>query len=429
MLEKASIKEAFIKGFMPISSNGRSLGHTSRIQAQQALSELEIPTTKWEAWKYTHVKPLVDRTYKAAQDAKVSDISSYLIPELEADLLVFINGIFSPEHSRIAHNAGMIQIQSLRNLSGELLEVFEEHFAQIVKDSDIFSALNTAYAKDGVLVYVPKNKIAQAPIQILHLSSTDEEEAMAIQTRNLFVVGPQAETKVVEHFHSIGSGPSLRNAVTEIWVGENASLEYIKLQQESDKASHIDRTEVKQAQHSRFSIFTNTFSGEIVRNELSINLEGKETETHLMGIYLMSAMQHVDNHTQVLHKKPNSFSNELYKGIITDKATAAFSGKIHVFQEAQKTNAFQSNRNILLSDTANIYSKPQLEIYADDVKCSHGATTGKLDEEAMFYLRARGIKEETARLMLVHAFAGEVTQHISIESVRTYVTELIAHRF
>lgn len=423
-----NIKDTFIKGFVPQSANGTSPGQSKRTQAGESLENHQIPTTKWENWKYTNLKSLVAKSYVAAPSTTIENIDAYDIPGLESDRLVFVNGKYSAEHSSIELNQGVVDIQNLHNLSGKSLEVFEEHFAQIVGDSDVFSALNTAYAKDGTLVFVPKGKVAKAPIHIIQLTSSDSQ-AVSIQTRNLFIVGAQAEAKIVESFYSLDEGESLRNNVTEIWVGENAGLEYIKLQQENGKASQLDRTEVKQAQHSRFSIFTLTFNGDIVRNDLTISLEGKETETHLMGAYLLSGQQHVDNFTQILHKKPNSYSNELYKGIIADQATAAFSGKIHVFQEAQKTNAFQSNRNILLSDTANIYTKPQLEIYADDVKCSHGATTGKLEEDAMFYLRARGIKEYDARLMLIHAFAGEVIENISLEPVRDLATELIAKRY
>lgn len=427
-MANSNIKDTFIQGFVDESNNGAGHGQHKRAHASESLATHQIPTTKWESWKYTNVKPLVEKAYVVAGDTSVEDISSYLIPGLDADLLVFVNGKFSPEQSSIQHNQGILEIHNLNNLSDRALGVFEQHFAEIADNGDVFSALNTAYAQEGTLVYVPKGKIAKAPIHILQLS-TSESQTISIQTRNLFVVEAQAEAKIIESFYSIDEGETLRNNVTEIWVGENAGFEYIKLQLESNQASQIDRTEVKQATHSRFSIFTITLSGDIVRNELTIGLEGKETETHLMGAYLLSDMQHVDNFTQILHKKPNSYSNELYKGIIADKATAAFSGKIHVFQEAQKTNAFQSNRNILLSETANVYTKPQLEIYADDVKCSHGATTGKLEEDAMFYLRTRGIKEYDARMMLIHAFAGEVIENISLEEVRDYLIELIAKRY
>lgn len=426
--DKSAVKQAFIQGLTPPASNGYGNGLAKREQAAEAISQLEFPTRKWESWKYTDVTPLVSQPYQWAPAASLESVEEYLIPELEADLLVFVNGAYAPSLSQLGKNEGVVAIHPLNQLPTEKVTLFEQHFGSLLDHDTIFSALNTAYAKEGVLVHVPKGKIAQAPLHILHLSTTGENP-QAEQHRNLFVIERQAEMKVVESHHSLGNGKSLLNAANEIFVGENASLEYIKLQHTSDQASQLDHTVARQARHSRFSMFTLTFSGDIVRNDLTVHLDEPETESHLMGVYLLSGKQQVDNYTNILHKKPNSFSNELYKGILADKSTAAFSGKIHVFQEAQKTNAFQSNRSILLSDSANIYTKPQLEIYADDVQCSHGATTGKLEEDAMFYLRSRGIKEEDARLMLIHAFAGEVIEAISLEAVRTQLEALIEARY
>lgn len=421
------IKEAFIRAFAPEAPNGQPIAPAVKESAAAALQALQFPHKKNEAWKYTPVQPLVSKAYIPAEATEPEDISPFLIPGLEADVLVYINGKFSSAHSQIQHNKQLC-IESLRQLSSQGKAVVEAHFGKLLNKDDIFAALNTAYAKDGTLVYVPKGTVAAVPIHIIQLTLPGQA-ACSLQHRNLFVVEPLAEAKVVESFYSLSTVPSLRNAGTEIFVGENAGLEYVKLQLEQHTASQIDHTEVSQARHSRFSIFTITLNGDTVRNDLQIHLDGTETETHLMGIYLLSGKQHVDNYTQILHKQPHCYSNELYKGIVADQATAAFSGKIHVFQQAQKTNAFQSNRNILLSKSANAYTRPQLEIYADDVKCSHGATTGKLEEDAMFYLRSRGIPEKQARKMLIHAFAGEVVEQISLEAVRTYLESLIASRY
>lgn len=424
-----TIKDQFIAHFRPMSSNGRNWGQTVRNQAEEALQTLNIPTTKWEAWKYTSVKPLVSEAYSQVADFRPESIEDFLIPNMEADILVFANGVFVPELSRVTHNRDTLTVQHLKGMDAEATVIFEQYFGQLVpSDTDIFAAINTAFAQEGVLVHVPAGKVAPTPIHIIHLADAQAEN-IAIQTRNLFVVEKGAEAKIVESFHTLSAGKTLRNAVTEIFVGANAGLEYIKLQTEGDSSSQIDRTEAKQGNDSRFAIHTITLSGDTVRNNLHIHLDGQHVESNLMGAYLLSGTQHVDNHTEVDHKLPNGYSNELYKGITTDQATAAFNGKIHVFKDAQKTNAFQSNRNILLSNEANVYTKPQLEIYADDVKCSHGATTGRLDEEALFYLKARGIKEADARILLIYAFATEVTDHISIEAVREYISGRIEQRY
>jgi Fe-S cluster assembly protein SufD len=419
---------AFVTPFIT-SENGRTRGVDVRNQALSALNTLRFPTRKTEDWKYTPLRKLEKRHFRLNTGKAVESIEPFLIPGLEADLLVFVNGRFDAALSRLELNQDVLTVSTFRDLEDEALAAFEAHFGKIVPaETDVFSALNTAYAHEGVFIHLKKSKVAAAPIHILHLSAPGEEE-LGMQHRNLFVVEAQAEAKVLETQHSLQEGVSFRNSVTEIFLGANAGLEYIKIQRESDQATQIDRTEIRQEQDSRFSIYTLTFSGDIVRNNLRIRLNGENTETNLMGLYLLSGQQHVDNFTIVDHAKPHCYSNELYKGIMDEESTGVFSGRINVFQDAQKTNAYQSNRNIVLTDKANVYTKPQLEIYADDVKCSHGATTGRLEESAMFYLRSRGIKEAEARKMLVHAFAMEVVENINLEPVVEYVDQLITDRY
>ena len=428
-LTKDLDKDRFVAHFRPLSPNGRTHGLEKRQEAAMALPALETPNTKWEDWKYTSTKPILGREYQPAAAWTPAAVDAFLIPGLEADLLVFANGAFVPEHSRIEHNRGLLTVQHLRGMDAAAAAVFEAHFGALAAaDADLFAALNTAYAHEGVVIHVPAGKIAKAPVYILHLSDPQHKN-IALQHRNLFVVGKNAEVEVIERFDALSGGHSLRNGLTEIFVGENAGLEYVKLQEEGDQASQIDRTEVRLEANARFSVHTVTLSGEWIRNHLHVRLSGKNGEAKLMGAYLLSGHQHLDNHTLVDHEAAHCQSNELYKGISDESATAVFNGRILVFPDAQKTNAFQSNRNILLSNEANIYTKPQLEIYADDVKCSHGATTGKLDEEAMFYLRARGIKEAAAKNLLVYAFATEVTNYIGIPAVREYVAQRIEQRY
>ena len=425
-VQTESIETAFVAPFRQLLPE---TGRTRREAAVAALPAQQVPTRKWENWKYTDLKPLVARPYVAAPATTVTDLTPYLVPGLEADRLVFVNGRYEAGLSSITHNRGVLEVVPLSTLSGALAEVFEAHFGQAVPgEGDLFSALNTAYASEGTLLYVPDGQVAQAPIHLIQLTEPGGEAVVA-QTRNLFVMGRQAQAQVIETARTLGAGHSLRNVVTEIFVGEEAQLTYVKLQQESDAASTIDHTEVHQQGRSRFDIYTLSLSGDIVRNNLLIHLMGEHTESHLMGATLISGDQHVDHFTQIHHREPHCFSNELYKSIIDGRATASFYGKIHVYQDAQKTNAFQSNRNILLSDTANIFTKPQLEIYADDVKCSHGATTGRLDRDALFYLMARGIPEKQARLILVHAFVMEVVEELPIEALKAYIGELVDRRF
>lgn len=414
--------------FSKAGINGLSeFASATRQDALAAIERLQVPTRKEEAWKYTSLKEVLKDSYGLPQQANVETVNPFLIPGLEAELLVFVNGRYSKEYSKISENLPF-RIFDFASLKHEAFRELEAYFGKAANpDLDIFTALNTAYASQGTIFVFPQNSEAERPIYILHV--LDSSERIGVLGRNLFVAEKGASAKIVEHFVAEGEATSLRNQLTEVFVAEQANLEYIKLQEESASSTLIDRTEVKQEQNSVFSIFTLSFGGKTIKNSLRISLDGEHIESNLMGTYALGGVQHLDNHTEVLHKKANCESNEMYKGIIDEQSTSSFSGKIHVYRDAQKTNAFQSNRNIVLTDTANSYSRPQLEIYADDVKCSHGATTGKLEESAMFYLRARGIKEVDARRLLIGAFIGEVTEQISIESVQDYITRLVENRW
>jgi Fe-S cluster assembly protein SufD len=399
-----------------------------RREAEGALKEIDLPTIRTEAWRYSSLKGLTAMNLKPASTAPTVDYASYTIEGLEADRIVFVNGQYMSALSDIQNSTEEVCICHLRDLEGDgpCMAAFEAHFAKLAgADRDVFTALNNAYAGEGFVIRVKRNKQVARPIHILHIN--EGETNFYTQVRNLLVVEPGGEVKLVESF--VGEGRAFRNHVNEIIVGENAGCEWVKLQHEDDTATLIDRTEVKKANDSRCSVFTLTFSGALVRNNFHLHLDGQNTESHIMGLSLLDQNQHVDNFTSIDHRKANCFSNELYKGIYNDSASGAFRGRIHVFPHAQKTNAYQSNRNILLSDSASIDTKPQLEIYADDVKCSHGATTGRIDKDALFYLRARGIPELEANKLMIQAFAGEVSQEISMDPVREHVDAMIAGRF
>ncbi|MEM6628518.1 MAG: Fe-S cluster assembly protein SufD [Bacteroidota bacterium] len=429
-LANDNLKDNFIQGFLPKSRNGISSQLALPRKAAQLIKDLEIPGKKWEEWRYTRLNSLVSQVYVPGQTFEVTDISPFLIPNLEADVIVFLNGIYAPELSKVRYNAESLEISPISRLEDELLRTFETHSGSIIDtETNIFTALNALYIHNGVYIRAPKNVKGKAPVHLMHLSSGSKEVDTSVQHRNLFIAEPGSEFQVLESFHSIGNETTARNSLTEVLVKDNAKISYSKIQSENSASSQVDHTSAVLNRDSSFSIHTLTFGGKLLRNNLKIILDGENGSAELIGLYLLDGTQHVDNHTQVDHAKAHCYSNELYKGIMKDQSTGVFNGKIHVFQDAQKTNAFQSNRNILLSDTANIFTKPQLEIYADDVKCSHGATTGKLDQDAMFYLRARGLDEEKAKKLLIQAFAREVTDSIEIEEVKESLAEIIENRF
>jgi len=304
---------------------------------------------------------------------------------------------------------------------------FSKHFAQYADKADnVLVALNTALYTSGIYLSVGKNKVVSKPIHIIHVATGSEE--FFSQTRNLFVVEANAEVEIVESFITLdGTAKNLHNKVTEIVVEENAKVQHYYLQVAEASSNYINHTEVYQTKYSLYNNYNCNFPGAtFVRNNINVRLDAENVESHLYGINLLADKQLVDNHTIVDHLKPHCESYEWYKNIPQDESTAVFNGKIFVREDAQKTNAFQQNNNMLIGDKATVNTKPQLEIFADDVKCSHGCTMGQFDDEALFYLRARGIGEESARILLVHAFAYDVTTRFNNEVVRAYVEDLVA---
>ncbi|MEM8900664.1 MAG: Fe-S cluster assembly protein SufD [Bacteroidota bacterium] len=430
ILQSDSLKDTFVSNFRPVKLNGN--GHYTPLQqkGEKALAESALPTRKWEEWKYTSLQSLYEGTFLPSSTSGEIDITPHLIPGLEADILVFYNGAYQAALSSLS-TENKITISPIGELDKDSRSFYEEHSGQFLSvEKNIFSALNASYAKEGVLVHVSTSGLKEKPLFVLHLFSGSSEEAYSLsQHRNLIWVERNAEVHLVEKYVNLGQGKTFHNQTTEIFVGDDARCTLTRFQEGAYQGSSVEQTQVHIGKNANFTISTLSFGGDLIRNNLEIFLDGEHSEAHLFGTYMLDSLQHIDNHTQVHHKVPNCFSNELYKGIIHDKATAVFNGRINVYQDAQKTNAFQSNRNILLSPTANIFTKPQLEIYADDVKCSHGATTGQLDTDAMFYLKARGIKEKEAKMLLIQAFIGEVIENLSNEAVQTYANALIANRF
>lgn len=396
---------------------------------QDAFARFEkvgFPTVKNEDWKYTNIHSLVNKTYLLNEDVDVAnlDLSAADIPGLDAHRIVLINGQYVLAFSSLEDELG-VTIKPIEEAIEE--DGFQKHFAQHADKTDsALVALNTALYTSGIYISVGKNKIVSKPIQIVHVATGGAE--FFAQTRNLYVLEANAEAEIIETFitleHTVAN---LHNKVTEIALDENAKLQHYYLQLASDSGKYINHTEVYQTKYSVYNNYNCNFPGaSFVRNDINVRLDAENVESHLYGINLLADKQLVDNHTVVDHMKPHCESYEWYKNIPQDESTAVFNGKIFVREDAQKTNAFQQNNNMLIGDKSTVNTKPQLEIFADDVKCSHGCTMGQFDDEALFYLRARGIGEESARILLVHAFAFDVTSRFSNEVVRAYVEDLVA---
>ena len=413
-----------------MNGEAKSAVHQIRQKALEHFDKLGFPTIRHEEWKYSNVKNLVNQAFEfnAVTNFSAQDLEEMPIPNLEGNILYFINGIYHAELSIVVSPASELQILTFAEAAKTQPELVEEYFNKYSDYQDnAFTALNTAFAKNGVFVHVPDNKVVEQPI-ILRFISDARTLNVASQPRNLIVVGKRSEVQIAEAYRSLGDYSSFTNAVTEFMVSEEANVHYYKVQNESDKSYHIGTTSVLQAGKSVFTANTVTANGGFVRNNLNIKIDGEYAEANMYGLYIPNGKQHIDNHTAVDHAKPNSNSNELYKGILKGKSTGVFNGKIFVRQDAQKTNAFQSCKNVLLSEDASMNTKPQLEIWADDVKCSHGTTTGQLNEDALFYMQARGISKDTAKAFLTLAFAQDVIDKFEIVAIKEYLQTLVEEK-
>ncbi len=405
--------------------------HEVRKSAISKFSELGFPTPRNEEWKYTNVAPLLEYKFKlpvGAARVPEEALQDFAFDKLNENLVVFVNGQYSEELSRLDLNIDDIIVENLRTAVVNHGDLVNRHLGRYANfEDECFTALNTAFTNDGTFIFVPDNKVIEDPIHLINISNGDSE--LVTHPRNLFVAGKNSQVKIIESFHTLSEATYFNNLVTEVFVDERAIVDHIKLQEESTKAYHISSSQVQQERESVYTTVNIDLGGALVRNNLNILLNAENCESHLFGFYLGFGTQHIDNHTFIDHAKPHCFSNELYKGILDDKARGVFSGKIMVRPDAQKTNALQSNKTLLLTNDASINAKPQLEIFADDVKCTHGATIGQLDDEALFYLRARGIGEEMAGAMLRHAFISDVLENIKVEPIRDWMNGHIIERF
>ncbi|MBD2756882.1 Fe-S cluster assembly protein SufD [Spirosoma validum] len=404
--------------------------HQLRRSALKQFDLLGFPTIRHEEWKYSNVNGLLKEAFALDETTTLTaeDLAPLEIPNLDGNILYFVNGRYHAELSRLVSPTDQVQITSFAEALKADPDFIESHFAHYADyQENAFTALNTALATDGVVVRVPDNTTVEQPI-ILRFITDARDKSIASQPRNLITVGKNAEVMMAESYRTLGEQASFVNVVTEIVLGRDARMQYYKVQNETEKAYHIGTTQVNQTDNSHFYSATVTLNGNFVRNNLNIVLNGQHAEAFMYGLYMPNGRQHVDNHTLVDHAMPNSYSNELYKGILDDNSTGVFNGKIFVRPDAQKTNAYQSCKNVVLSPGASMNTKPQLEIFADDVKCSHGTTTGKLNDEALFYMRSRGIPKDEARTLLLYAFSQDVLSQIKIQPIREYLERVVTEK-
>ncbi len=401
-------------------------------QRQSALElfiETGFPSSQQENWKYTDVRPIAKKSFSNISTTTTSitteEISAARFQDLDCYELVFINGIYSKEYSRVDKLPENIIIENMAGALAKNKDLLEKHLSQYA-DNDVspFTALNTAFIQHGTYINVPKNTVVEKPINILYLSK-DNTQSLATHPRNLIIMGEHSEATLIENYIGIDDTNYFTNAVTEVSLSTASVLKHYKIQQESLNAYHIGNLNVIQGKDSQFESHSISLGGSLVRNDIHAQLANEGACIVMNGLYMTNDKQHVDNHTRVDHLKPNTHSKENYHGVLNGKSRAVFNGKVVVHPQAQKIEAHQSNANLLLSDDAEIDTKPELEIYADDVKCSHGATVGQLDQNMLFYLRSRAIDEETARSLLTYAFADEVIRNINVAPIKNRLEYLI----
>jgi len=393
-----------------------------RQSAMNRFTELGFPTTKLEEWKNTNVDSIA-KTYYNRPTAKDFDIDRKVIESHYIDgchRIVFINGNFIPEYSSPADNLHAIEIKELKNIN----EKDSFYLGKTANYHDhAFTALNTAFMACGLFIRIPSQKVDK-PIHVLYVMAPPEQQ-LVYHLRNLIVAEKNSQANVIEDYVGLGKNPYLTNVVTEIFAKENSQLNHVKLQREDSQSDHISSTHINQESNSTVNTFLFSSGGKLVRNNLNSILNGEGAHCTMNGLSLANDQQHNDNHTILYHAKPNCTSSELYKGIFKDKSRGVFNGRIIVRKDSQKTDAKQTNNNLLLSNHAIVNSNPQLEIYADDVKCTHGSTTGQLNEDALFYLRSRGLDFKTAQMLMVHGFANELLDRISVPNVRACIQSLL----
>jgi Fe-S cluster assembly protein SufD len=433
---KTEITEKYLKlyneNIVKISGNSSPYINSFREAAFERFSGLGIPTKKDEAYKYTNLNIFFDHDYASyflpvASDFEKAEEFRCDIAELDAHGIVLLNGFYPTINDKLRQLPSGVWIGSLNEAAKKFPEIIERHYGKYAhSETDGLVDLNSAMASDGVFVYVPEGVALSKPVQVVNLVQAEEDSFS--QHRNLIIVEKRAQFSIIICDHTLSPKKFLTNAVTEVFVGEDAHFDIIRVQNEHNAACKITHTFIHQERNSVASSNNMTLHGGLIRNSTYHYLGGEGAECNSFGLFLADKFQHIDNYVNVDHAFPNCTSNQLFKGVLDDMATGAFNGRIYVRPDAQGTLAYQRNNNILLTDDAKMDTKPQLEIYANDVKCSHGATVGQLDNDALFYIQSRGINKREARLMLMFGFAHEVIQNIKIEPLRERMDNLVMQR-
>jgi Fe-S cluster assembly protein SufD len=402
-----------------------------RDDALSSLESLQLPTTRHEEWKYTNIAPILRLDLfhsNALEPNRVSSDSlrASTFAEGKQSLLVFINGHFSAELSDTSGIAAGITVGNIADVTARDPRRLREHLGTYASWRDsALTAANTALISDGAVVHIPERAVVESPIHVLYIA-TPSELANSFHPRTLVIVERDAIATVIESYVSLEDETVyFTNAVTEVAVAEGARLDHYRLQEESEKAFHIGRTEIAQSGSSTYNSCAISIGARLARHDLNLKLDGERSESSIDGLYVASDGQHVDNHTSIDHQHPNCASHQLYKGILDGDGRAVFNGKIFVRQQALHTDARQLNKNLVLSSEASVDTKPQLEIFADDVKCAHGATVGQLEDEELFYLASRGLDPERARALLTYGFAEDVISRISLKSAREQLDRIV----
>ena len=436
-MQASESKEFYLSEFRQYRNNGAAENppwlRQIRESASASFQELGFPTSRDEDWKYTSVEPVTSVAFQrgngAAKEVKADDIVALAFADPACQRLIFINGCYFPQLSSVGGLPAGIRIESIAAMLQRNDDSLEPYLGRYARSREqAFVALNTALMEDGTFVWVPKNCNLEEPIHLIYISASTDKP-VASHPRNLFVVENGGAARIVETYVGLGTGSYFVNPVTELLGGEDTVIDHYRIQREGVRGSHIGTLEAQLSRNCNLTAHAITLGGALVRNDVHAVLKGEGSECHLNGLYVLDGKQHVDNSTEIEHIKPKATSLELYKGILSGSARGVFNGKILVHKDAQRTNARQTNKNLLLSADAMVNTKPQLEIYADDVKCSHGSTIGQLDRDALFYLRSRGLSRDDAQSLLSYAFANEVVSRVKIDFMRRRLDDYLLNKF
>ena len=428
---------AYLEDFTAFAANGGSEGPAwapaVRRSAIDRFAALGFPTPKNEDWHFTSVAAIAEREFRAgpAESALVqaADLAPFLFNRPEWPMLVFVNGRFARELSTLGTLPRGVTVRSLAESWDDEEPLLEQHLTKLATyEEQAFTALNTAFMKDGALVHIPADRVVDLPIHLLFVADANAAKNV-MHPRSLIVAGRHSKATVIESYVSLGSAGYFTNTVTEAVVEEGATLTHYKIQRESPRAYHVGTVDVRQGRDSHFISFSFATGAALSRTNIFTVLEGPGCGATLNGLYMADGDQHVDHQTRIEHAQPNCFSREVYKGILDGASHGVFNGKVYVHPIAQQTDGKQSNNNLLLSDKARVDTKPQLEIFADDVKCTHGATVGRIDEQALFYMKSRGVNRELATQLLTYAFAADVLEELEVEEVKEELERITLSRF